>query len=188
MTTIARALVTLKRNKVSFDENLREMTFCGVFRNGVEISTGIKTAEFVDKSRKNIQSIKDKLDAEFDLRKKVNKANFETMVTVGKEQMSINDALTYRTHILPRLKALYTRLVKELASARATFASIERDYEVKLSKAAHDDELKQLMEKREKPTIMEIQEQIDELKSTIDFFDLEFDAILTETNPTIVID
>lgn len=188
MTTIARALVTIKRNKAVFAENLREMTFCGVFRNGVEISTGIKTAEFVETSRKNVQSVKDKLASEFELRKKVNKANFETMVAIGNETMSINDALTYRTHILPQLKVLHTRLVKELASARATYINIERDYEVKLSKAAHDDELKQLMEKREKPTIMEIQEQIDELKTKIDFFDLEFDAILTETNPTIVLD
>ncbi|AZU98614.1 hypothetical protein vBAbaMPhT2_189 [Acinetobacter phage vB_AbaM_PhT2] len=188
MTTIARALVTLKRNRAVFADDLREMRFCGVFRNGLETSTGIKTAEFVEQSRKNVQSVKDKLTAEFDLRVKINKANFETMVDVGDKRMSINDALTYRTHILPQLKALHSRLVKELAAARSSFINIERDYDAKVAKFANDDEFKQLLEQREKPSIMDIQKEIDELKTTIDFFDLEFDAILTETNPTVVLD
>ncbi|EQA7786717.1 hypothetical protein ACX818_001306 [Acinetobacter baumannii] len=188
MTTISRALVTIKHSKAQFGSTLRDMKFSGVFRNGTEISTGIKAAEFTEQSRKNYQSITDKLNAEFDLRCKVNKANFENEVEVNGKKMTINDALTYRTHILPQLKLLHSTMSKELAAARSLFISTERDFDIKMSKVSADDELKTLMEKREKPTILDIQKQVDELKKEIDFFELEFDAILTERNPLIVID
>lgn len=188
MTTIARGLVTIKRFRAGFNETLRGMIFSGVFRNGTEISTAKKITEFCDESRKNIQSIRDKLDADFELRCKINKANYTNVIEIGGRTMTINDALTYRQHTLPQLKVLHARLVKDLQSARSMFTQLERDFDIKLANTKADDiELKNLLEKREKPSILDIQTQIDELKAQIDFFDLEFDALLTERNPLIVI-
>ncbi len=187
MTTIARALVTIKRSKNLFIEALRDSVFSGVIRNGVEISTGLKTKEFSEKSHTALQSINDRLDTEFKLRCQINRANFETKIKIGDQEMSINDALTYRTHILPNLRALHQRLVKDLSASRSSFSTLEREFDAKFSKASSDDELKTLLEKRERPSIFDIQQQIDVLKEKIDFFDLEFDAILTENNPIITI-
>ncbi|ADG60046.1 tail fiber protein [Acinetobacter phage Acj9] len=188
MTTITRALVTLKHGKDQFTEALREARFSGVFRNGTEISTGTDTAKFKEASRKTVQSLTDKLEAEFELRRKVNKANATTMVKIGDKEMTIADALTYRTHILPQLKALHQRLVKDLAANRALYTNTEREYDMKLSKSQNDEDLKVLLEKREKPSILDTEAEIAKLKTQIDFFGLEFDAILTEKNPLIVID
>ncbi|AEJ90204.1 tail fiber protein [Acinetobacter phage ZZ1] len=189
MTTIARGLVTLKRNKVSFTSDLRDAAFSGVFRNGVEISTARPVKEFSEGSRRNIQSFKDRLAEEFKLRCAINRANAKHTIQIGNMEMSINDALTYRTHVLPQLKALYAKMQKDLAANRSLFVQVEREFDAKMLKTPSDDaEFKTLLEKREKPTILDIQEELDEIKKTIDFFELEFDAILTENNPLIVLD
>ena len=188
MTTVARGLVTLKHNKVKFTEDLIKSTFSGVFRNGVDVSTAIETKAYSETTRKNIQSFKDRINEEFNLRKKINKANFNTKIKVGDEEMSINDALTYKTHILPQLKHLYNHLLTDLTKKRNLFVDLENEYNQKLLNAKDDEEFKSLLEKRDKPTILNTEDEILELKRKIDFFDLEFDAILTEANPLIVLD
>ena len=68
------------------------------------------------------------------------------------------------------------------------FVGLENEYNQKLLNAKDDEEFKSLLEKRDKPTILNTEDEILELKRKIDFFDLEFDAILTEVNPLIVLD
>lgn len=185
MTTISRALVTIKHFKDKFNASFRDVQFSGVFRGGKEIATGLDTKEFIDRSRRDLQSIQDKIEADFELRRKVNAANNTTMVEVAGKTMSISDALTYRMHVLPNLKQLYESLRNDIRNARSSYADLERNYQNKIDKA--DDELRAIIEKREKPEIMKMDDVLEELKAKIDFFDLEFDAILTEKNPQIVL-
>lgn len=187
MSTIARGLVTLKHNKPVLADALRNARFSGVFVNGTEVSTGTEVKKFNEDARKSFQSIRDKIEAEFDLRKRINKANVENTVMVGEIEMSINDALTYRTHIVPQLKQLLQKLKTELAGARSVYSDKERAFSDKLVRTGDDAELRALLETREKPSILDIQEQIDNLTKEIQFFDVEFDAVLTEKNPVIAI-
>lgn len=188
MTTISRGLVTIKHFRTTFAEALQSAVFSGVFRNGTELKTAKKVSDFTNESRKSIQSIKDKLESDFNLRCKINKANSENYIEIDGRKMTISDALTYRQHILPQLKVLHLRLIKDLQDARKHYTVLEREYAAALASAKDDTELKTLVERREKPSILDIQSEIDSIKSKIDFFDLEFDAILTETNPLIKID
>lgn len=185
MTTISRALVTIKHFKEKFNSSLRDACFSGVFRGGKEIATGLDTKEFIERARRDLQSIQDKIQADFELRCKVNAANNATMIEVAGQTMSISDALTYRMHVLPNLKQLYESLRNDIRNARSSYADLERTYQNKIDKC--DDEMRALIEKREKPEIMKMDEVLEELKTKIDFFDLEFDAILTEKNPQIVL-
>lgn len=187
MSTIARGLVTLKHNKQILADALRLARFSGVFRNGNEAHTGTETKKFTEDSRKAAQSIRDKIDAEFDLRKRINAANVTNTVQVGSKVMSINDALTYRTHILPQLKQLHAKMTRDLAAARSTYTDLDREFSTKLTRTNDDKEFVALLERREKPSLLDIQEQIDALAKEIEFFDVEFDAVLTEKNPSIVI-
>lgn len=186
-TSIARALVTIKHFKEKFQNDLHSLNFSGVFRNGVDIATGVEKTEFAGTVRKDLQSIKDKIEADFQLRCQVNKANHENTIEVDGKTMTINDALTYRMHVLPQLRLLLDKLQRDLSSARATYRSAENEYQKRLAAAEGEEELVKVIERKDKPEIFQIQSEIDDLKKRIDFFDLEFDALLTEKNPVIFI-
>lgn len=187
MTTISRALVTIKHNATTIFDETRGLQLAGVTRDGVEVTTGKSTKDYLAVGAKSLQSIKDKISAEFDLRSRINRANTETIVSFNGKDMSIQDALTYRTHILPKLVELRDRLMRDLANARSKYSDLERDYDSKARKVDNDAEYKKLIERKEKPTIIDTQDEIDGLNAEIKFFELEFDAILTEKNPTISI-
>lgn len=187
MTTIARALVTIKHFQTNFNKTILEGRYSGVVRNGVETTTGKKANEFESDSRKSIQSALDQIESDFKLRCAINTANHTNTIVVGNREMSISDALTYRTHTLPLLVKLRTRLAAALRSAQSEYQRLEDAHQANI-KSAGNDEVKALLEKTDKPSILDIQKQIDELDEKINFFNLEFDALLTEKNPAIQLD
>lgn len=184
MTTVARGLVTIKHFKKSFSDFLTNSRFSGVIRNGVETTTGKKANDFASESRKAIQSAEDQIQSDFKLRCAINKANHENTVVVGTKEMSISDALTYRTHTLPLVVQLRQRLATSLKSAQDDFQRKDAEYQDKL-KNATSEAMKALLEDTDRPTIVDLKSKISELDLEINFFKLEFDAVLTEKNPMI---
>ena len=186
MSTISRALVSIKHFNQQFTKFLSETKFSGVSRKGVEISTGKKVNEFTEESRKAIQSAKDKIKSDFELRCKVNTANNTTKVKVGKQEMTISEALIYRTHTLPYIKNLRDKMYSSYISSLEQFKVLDIEFSNKILQQTNED-MKALLEKTERPTVIDIKKDIDELDEMINFFDLEFDAILTETNPQVIV-
>lgn len=187
MTTISRGLVAIKHFKSGFQKFLQDSRFSGVIRNGVETTTGVKAADFKENVRKSVQSGLDQIEADFKLRCQINKANHDNKIVIDGREMTISDALTYRTHTLPLIIDLRSRLVSALRNAQIEYQKLDATYQESLKKS-NSDEMKELLEKTEQPTILEMQGQIDDLDKKISFFSLEFDALLTEKNPLIIID
>lgn len=184
---VSRALVTIKHFNENFDKNLN-VTFSGVIRGNQEVNSGTELKEFKVKCNGNYQSISDKLENEFKLRKAIHDANSKKTISIDGVEMTINDMLIYRQHILPKLSILRKQLKSELANNRRLYLSASDSYSKSLASIDKaDDEAVKFLDKREKPSLFSLEEKIEELDKKIEFFETEFDAVLTEVNPTLII-
>lgn len=184
---VSRALVTIKHFNENFDKNLN-VTFSGVIRGNQEVNSGTELKEFKAKCNGNYQSITDKLENEFKLRKAIHDANSKKTISIDGIEMTINDMLIYRQHILPKLSILRKQLKSELANNRRLYLSASDSYSKSLASIDKaDDEAVKFLDKREKPSLFSLEEKIEDLDKKIEFFETEFDAVLTEVNPTLII-
>lgn len=184
---VSRALVTIKHFNENFDKSLN-VTFSGVIRGNQEVNSGTELKEFKAKCNGNYQSITDKLENEFKLRKAINAANSSKIISIDGVDMTINEMLIYRQHILPKLISFRNQLKNDIMRDRRLYLNMSESYNKSLSSIDKaDDESVKFLDKREKPSLFSLEEKLEELDKKIEFFETEFDAVLTEVNPTLTI-
>lgn len=183
--TASRALVTLKHLDTSLDTEIAQAQFTYVRKNGAEISSGLSSKVIEEKVNGNYQSIRDKINNVFELRSGLNKVNHETMIKFGKKEMSILDALVYSHRVIPKLKQLVKSMQHDLMVKTAAYQKADASFEQALVSSKDNADMLSVLEKSFKPYLFPISDRIAEIQKEIEFFESEFDILLTELNPTL---
>lgn len=192
-TTASRALIKSKHLQTKIESDIQESAskFSFVSSQGKNLVDG--TTEDASKiaSDTSYQSIIDKINDLFAIRRGLNKVNANNTIKIdclGKE-MTILDALTYRLYAIPKLVTLRDTLKN--SNIQST-----RRYNLELDKASDliaklnvvdADSLNALRESHN-PKLFSATEKIEKLNTIIDFFNEEFDSIMTEVNPSLIVE
>lgn len=145
------------------------------------------------KIAKVYKSVTDKVDEAFRLRKGINEINAKTKIDVGFGELSIQDALAYKLYVIPAKEQILKRLVddrnvavREYREAKMAYDTELRNLESKASKDSSDDiNLLIEMKKKQEPVVHTMEAEIDKLRAEIEYFESEFDAVMSELNPTL---
>lgn len=146
-----------------------------------------------DNTQKAFQSVNDKINESFRLRQGINQINAVTQIDIGNGQMSIQDALAYKLYIIPAKRSLLSKLVadrnnsiNEYKKAKASFDSDLNTLESRTDK----DDVAALIEhkKKQEPKLHSYDDEIDKIRAEVEYFESEFDAVMSELNPTLKFD
>lgn len=184
--SVSRALIALKHFNLNIARRISENTYAFVENNSKDITTGKPAAEVKKQSRADLQSIKDSIEDAFQKKCKINTINNATNVVVAGRTMTITEALIYRQNAIPHLKQLLSELTSQNSRATRTYQQEQQ----KWAKFAEDKSEVDLaaLAKTFQPTLYNVDEEIEKLQEVIRFFDEELDSVLTETNPTLLIE
>lgn len=155
---------------------------------------GSKVKDAKDLIDKSYQSITDKINEVFRLRKGINAVNANTTITIdGIGEMSILDALSYKVYIIPMKRDLLNKLVQDRSSLVIEYRKTKATYDTELtaleSRAGKEDMVALIEHKKKhEPKIVVLENEIEALRKEIDFFETEFDAVMSELNPTLKFD
>lgn len=187
--SIARALVSCNRLTDSISDKISASTLSFVTKNGVNIKDGTSKKDLTEKVKRDVQSIDDTIDEMFRLRKGINKINAETMIKIGDQEMTIVDALAYRHYILPKLRSFRDNLVSQRQQSTRKYQEEIANKERIISEASKNDtNQRNILEETIKVEMFSNEELLERLNKRIEFFDLEFDSIMTELNPSLKFD
>lgn len=183
----SRALVTLKHLDISIKSDIAQAQYTYVKKGDKEIVSGKDDAAIKQEVDAAYQSIRDKMNTFFNLRQGLNKINQSTKIKVGNRELTILDALTYRHYVIPKLEQLYNAMLSDYNRKSNEYQKADALFEQALL-AADNNELKEALIKANKPELYQIGERISQVKQEIDYFNTEFDVLMTELNPTLFIE
>lgn len=188
VTTIARALVSLKHRNEKFTDHVDGQVTATVAKKGIIVRNGMPVKEYRDLLENYKTSIMDQLDQEFIVRKAIAESNAKTIIKFGTRVMTIADALLFKQHIIPKYKAIINEAQKWERSAQNTYNEEYRNYERQIVsytenlKDTDNTEILNSLEKQFKPEMISSAEWIKELEETVSSFEMELDAVLSESN------
>ena len=184
--SVARALVTCNRLVSDINEKIKDSVLAYVTKNSVSVKDGKSKVELLERSKADVQSIEDKINTMFTLRSGINKINAETMVTIGKDSMSILDALSYRIYVLPRLIEFRDELQRQRRLYVTQYQNEVTKKENLIAESVKNDTdttQRGILEESIKIEYFGNDELLERLNARISFFEVEFDVIMTELNP-----
>lgn len=185
-TTIARALTGLKHTDVNFNKTL-EIATAVVCKDGKAINHDITAEEAKAELSKFKQSVLDSLESEFNARKAIAVSNFNTVIKIADKEMTIAEALLFKNHMLNRYKQIRNLLDSDIRKANQIYASELRNFESIVSNLLKDkdteatESLKPYIDSL-KPSVINMKDWLEELETYINNFEMELDAILSESN------
>lgn len=188
--SIARALVEAGRFVDEFKAYLAGTAFTTVFKNGKDVYNGRPEKECQSELRANLQSMNDRLETQFVRWCNINRKNNETVITIDGRDLTIAEALIYRNKIIPLKKEAVARLKSQYATAHSKFTglAVEADAQIsKLGVGATEETIRVIRENFD-PSIVDMKPHIDKIEAEIQFYERELDSLLTEKNPTTLID
>lgn len=163
----------------------------------VEVTNKTLDGKIIKNEKENVQkvfqSVNDKINESFRLRQGINAVNAVTQIDVGNGQMTIQDALAYKLYIIPAKKNLLNKLVNDRNVAvneyKKAKASFDSDLSTLESRNEKDD-VSALIEhkKKQEPKIHSYDEEIEKIRAEVEYFESEFDAVMSELNPTLKFD
>lgn len=184
--SVSRALIALKHFNLNILKRISENTYAFVENNSKDINTGKPAAEVKKQSRADLQSIKDSIEDAFQKKCKINAINNATNVVVAGRTMTITEALIFRQNSIPHLKQLLSELISQNSRATRSYQQEQQKW-AKLAEGKDEVDLGALA-KTFQPVLYNVDEEIEKLQEVIRFFDEELDSVLTETNPTLLIE
>lgn len=190
--SVSRALSKSKSLLEEAQSNSTNVRFGYIEVNG-KTTDGKSVKESKDTVVKTYQSVNDKINESFRMRQGINKINANTMIDVGFGEISILDALSYKLYIIPSKKLLLNKLIGDrnivVAQYRTEKATFDKELNNLESRSERED-MTALIEhnKKYEPKVYALDFEIEAIRKEVDYFESEFDAIMSELNPTLKFD
>lgn len=150
-----------------------------------------KTAKVeTDNIKKVYQSASDKINESFRLRKGINDINSKTNIDVGYGEMTIQDALAYKLYIIPAKRNILSRMISDRNHITAEYRKAKEKFDSELNALearSEKEDVVALIEHKRKhdPKIYILDGEIEAIRAEIEYFESEFDAVMSELNPTL---
>lgn len=203
--TITRGLAELKLLDARITKEIQQSSFVSLFqkRNNKELRTNKTKEEFEVSSKASLQSIKDLINRRNKIKSEILKSNAVTIVKIGKEEMSVVEAIDKKSSIeydkllLAKLKNENVTINNQIASHTAQLnnqvdSMLQQNLgaDKKASKDDWDQIAKPFIEANEmnKLDAIKIDSLITKLDSDIDSFIAEVDFVLSESNSKTMIE
>lgn len=158
---------------------------------GNKTTDGKNAKSELDDAKKALQSVNDKINESFRLRQGINQINATTKIDLGFGEMTILDVLAYKLYIIPKKRELFQKLVSDRNLAVAEYKKQKERHDKTLSDLeSSKDDVSALLEhaKKQEPKLVCFDDEIEELRKHITFFESEFDAVMSEMNPSLKFD
>lgn len=137
------------------------------------------------------QSVNDKINESFRLRQGINSVNAVTKIDVGSGEMTIQDALAYKLYIIPAKKSLLNKLVADRNNVINEYKKVKNVFDAELnsleSRLEKKEDVGALIEhkKKQEPKVYTFDDEIEKIRKEVEYFESEFDAVMSELNPTL---
>jgi hypothetical protein len=202
--TIHRALAELKLIDAKIEKQISEINPVGIFQKDKLINGYTKESDFKDSAISKYQSVTDLIKRKCDIKSAVVLANGITKVKVGNKEMTIADAINFKSNI--KFKNM---LIQKLKQSHLQSASnlqknnqIVEDNVQKLLEYTFGKESTKVnegdMNAVRKPYIeantwhlfdpLEVLNKIEAMEKEVSEFEMEIDAALSEINATTFIE
>lgn len=202
--SLHRALAELKLIDSKVAKLVKEIEPVGVKQKGKLINRIYDEETFTQNAQAKLQSINDLIAQKIKIKSAIVDANAKTMVKVAGKEMSIADAITYKS-VISYKKTLIEDLKTKYARTKADMESknilVEQNLQKVLEATFGKDNVKTTkddMEAVRKPFLesnewllidpLKIENTIEKLEKGISEFESEVDAILSEINAVTVIE
>ncbi len=202
--SLHRALAELKLIDSKVAKLVKEIDPVGVKQKGKLINRIYDEETFSHNAQSKFQSINDLIVQKIKIKSAIVEANAKTMVKVASKEMSIADAITYKSVVnykktlIDDLKMKYGRVKVDMESKNLL---VEQNLQKVLEATFGKDNVKTTkddMEAVRKPFLesnewllidpLKIESTIEKLEKEISEFESEVDAVLSEINAITVID
>lgn len=190
--SVSRALSKSKSLLEESANNAHEVKF-GYVEVSNKTIDGKPVKAALDIIKKAYQSTNDKINESFRLRQGINAVNAVTKIDVGYGEMTIQDALAYKLYIIPAKKVLLNKLTNDRNAVINEYKRIKSAYDTELnsleSRMAKEDITALIDHKKtQEPKVYSFDEQIEKIRTEVEYFESEFDAVMSELNPTLKFD
>ena len=199
--TIHRALAELKLIDSRIEKAINLVEPTGLMQLGKPVNGFYKKEDFESEVKSKYQSVTDLINRKNSIKSAIVKANGITIVTIGGKQMTIADAINFKTVIAVK-KNLILQLSRKHNAVKAKFnAENEKINNVALENAKimigkqgddrvkpNDEDVKNIVEpfvKRNEFHLIDplkVETLTEKLQSEVDEFEVEVDAVLSEIN------
>lgn len=199
--TIHRALAELKLIDSRIEKAINVVEPTGLMQLGKSVNGFYSKEEFEKNVKSKYQSVTDLIDRKNSIKSAIVKANGTTKVNVSGKEMTISDAINFKTVIAVK-KDLILQLQRKHNAVKAKFnQENEKINTVALDNAKimigkqgddsvkpNDEDVKNIVEpfvKRNEFHLVDplkIEETIEQLQIEVDEFEVEVDAVLSEIN------
>jgi glutathionyl-hydroquinone reductase len=202
--TIHRALSELKLVDAKIEKQISEVMPTGIYQKGKLVNNYIPEADFEKNAKSKFDSVSDLIERKNKIKSAIVDANGKTQITVGGKQMSIADAINFKTVIkfkkkfAETLKQRHKTILGEFNKVNETIqGNAQKLLEAALGKdnvkAGKDD-----VEAIRKPYIeanefhlfdpLKVEETVEKLEKEVSEFEAEVDAVLSEANAVTFIE
>lgn len=196
--TIHRALAELKLIDSRIEKGINSVEPTGLMQDDKLVNGFYKKDEFEKEANAKLQSVTDLIDRKNAIKSAITKANGTTMVEIAGKQMTISDAINYKT-VIGFKKLLIKQLVNKHNQAKAQVEKNNKqvdDNALRLAVAAlqkdnvkiNDGDAVAITEpylKKNRFSLvdpLEIEKISVKLQEEVDEFEAEVDAVLSEIN------
>lgn len=199
--TIHRGLAELKLIDSRIDKSIGVVVPIGLMQKGKLVNGITEKEEFEKNATSKFQSINDLIDRKNDIKSAIVISNGITKVKIGDKEMTVADAINFKT-VIEFKKKLIQHLSSQHRSAMATFtkendklkdtamknALIILGKEGENNVKATDDDVKAIVEpfieRNELQFVdpLKVENLVEDLSKEVDEFEIEVDAVLSETN------
>lgn len=196
--TIHRALAELKLIDSRIEKGINSVEPTGLMQDGKLVNGFYKKDEFEKEANAKLQSVTDLIDRKNAIKSAITKANGTTMVEIAGKQMTISDAINYKT-VIGFKKLLIKQLVNKHNQAKAQVEKNNKqvdDNALRLAEAAlqkdnvkiNDGDAVAITEpylKKNRFSLVDplgIEKLSVKLQEEVDEFEAEVDAVLSEIN------
>lgn len=202
--SLHRALSELKIIDTRISNKLTDLSPTAIVQENNKLIRGKSVEEFIDKAKKDNQSINDLIDRKIALKTAISEANSKTVLTVGDKKMTILEAISYKEIIrlkgskLSFLKSTYGISHRELKKSNDKIDEVAlRLAENTLGKQEANsgsetvNVLIDTYKKSNKYSMIDplnILTMINDLEKEIYDFEIEIDSVLSETNAITLIE
>lgn len=202
--TIHRALSELKLIDARIAKQISEIEPVGLYQKGKLIGGFLRESEFNNSATSSFQAINDLIERKVKIKTAIVKSNSKTMVEVGDKNISVADAISYKSIILHK-KALIHRLADQYKKYTGDMNNrneqVEANCQAIITAAVGKDNIKsdsKDIDAIRKPYIdaqefhladpIKVAEKVKEMETEISDFESDIDSVLSETNAVTFIE
>lgn len=202
--TIHRALSELKLIDSKIDKQINELLPSGILQKGKLVDGYIQEAEFEKSAKSKYNSVNDLIDRKNKIKSAIVTANGITKVKVSDKEMTIADAINFKSVIKFKKKLIVTLKQRHLQAIgelnkhnEAVNANVQRILEatfgkenVKVGKEDVEAVRKPYMDANEFHLFdpLKVDATVELLETEVSQFEAEVDAVLSEINAVTIIE